>query len=85
MEMSASRAAVISCARRAMSSSTAGRELPDSRLSVISAFALSHRCWRCEPSYSRALSIATPAATERVAITVSSSVSKSIPPRLSVR
>ncbi len=75
----------ISLARSAMRSSASARSLPDIRLCVISAFALSQRSRSRESSYSRALSMATPAATASVDRTASSSSSKASPPRFSVR
>lgn len=78
-------APVISRARSAISRSTSACPLPDIRRCVISPFALSQRSRSRDSSYSRALSIATPAATASVDSTDSSSLSNCPPPRFSVR
>ncbi|CNG43762.1 Uncharacterised protein [Mycobacterium tuberculosis] len=80
-----SRASAISLARRATRSMTSSGSVPDSSAVEISADASSHRSRRRVSSYSRAFSIATPAAVASAVTTTSSSSSKAPPPAFSVR
>ena len=65
--------------------STSSDRAPDSSRLVTSLLARSQRCWRRASSYSRALSMATPAAAASATSSASSSSSKSAPPSFSVR
>ena len=65
--------------------STSSGAVPDSSRWLTSLVARSQRCWRRASSYSRALSIATPAAAASAMSRASSSSSKSAPPCFSVR
>jgi hypothetical protein len=72
-------------ARATISSSTCSSAAPESSALVTSALASIQR-WRTrDSSYSRAFSIATPAATASVVSTASSSPSNSLALRFSVR
>lgn len=70
---------------RTMPRSTSISSAPDSSAATISAFASIQRCRSRDCLYSRAFSMATPAATASVRSTVSSSLSNSPPPRFWVR
>ena len=74
-----------SAARAATSGSTSSGSRPDSSEVEISALAVTHCSRRRACSYSRAFSMATPAAAARASTTDSSSASKEPPPRFSVR